>query len=156
MTRSYKSLPGSLFLAPIHCVFPQSPTFKTPFPTPFPKNKGTYRKVHMFHAFWWKKLTRCIKTSVLRCRFSQPVQWFSLQQMLGAGPSQHSFSMGLLGRKTLHWLAKTTAWNASFNASCLVFPPGCLKHLYFSVGTIIFWKGRWGRVLNVGDCGTSG
>ena len=58
-------------------------------------------------------------------------------------------------RKKLNWLAKTTAWNISFNASCLFLPPTCLKHLYFSVGTLRFWKGCCDRVRNVGDCGTS-
>ena len=54
-----------------------------------------------------------------------------------------------------NWLDKSTAWNVNFNASCLFLPPTCLKHLYFSVGTLRFWKGCWDRVRNVVDCGPS-
>ena len=48
MMRSYPSVPGSLFLAPIHCVFPRSSTHKTTFQRPFQKIKAHLEKYRCF------------------------------------------------------------------------------------------------------------
>ena len=91
-------LPRLARVSLIHCVFPQASTFKIRF---FRKNKGTFGKVQMFHTAQWKKQTPRIKTSVLRCGFSQPVQCFSLQQMLVGRAIPAFISMGFVGEKNI-------------------------------------------------------